>query len=107
MCTRTGSTAGRWRTATKRVIDFEVDEYFRSIAPFTRQDTLDVECMPQPVATVAAHTAPMAIHFYTGDQFPPEYHHQAFVALRAGVRGNDLGHKVMAVFSDPDGQMPR
>ena len=85
-------------------IDFEVDEYFRSIAPFTRQDTLDVERMPQPVATVAAHTAPMAIHFYTGDQFPPEYHHQAFVALRAGVRGNDLGHKVMAVFSDPDGQ---
>ena len=85
-------------------IDFEVDEYFRSIAPFTRQDTLDVERMPQPVATVAAHTAPMAIHFYTGGQFPPEYHHQAFVALRAGVRGNDLGHKVMAVFSDPDGQ---
>ena len=60
--------------------------------------------MPQPVATVAAHTAPMAIHFYTGDQFPSEYHNQAFVALRAGVRGNDLGHKVMAVFSDPDGQ---
>ena len=85
-------------------IDFEVDEYFRSIAPFTRQDTLDVGRMPQPVATVAAHTAPMAIHFYTGDQFPSEYHHQAFVALRAGVRGNDLGHKVMAVFSDPDGQ---
>ena len=57
--------------ATRAWVDFEVDEYFRSIAPFTRQDTLDVERMEQPVATVAAHTAPMAIHFYTGDQFPP------------------------------------
>ena len=85
-------------------VDFEVDEYFRSIAPFTRQDTLDVERMERPVATVAAHTAPMAIHFYTGDQFPSEYHNQAFVALRAGVRGNDPGYKVMAVFSDSDGQ---
>ncbi len=85
-------------------VDFAVDEYFRSIAPFTREDTLDVERMERPVATVAAHTAPMAIHFYTGDQFPAEYHNQAFVALRAGVRGNDLGYKVTAVFSDPDGQ---
>ena len=85
-------------------VDFEIGEYFRSIAPFTREDTLDVERMARPVATVAAHTAPMAIHFYTGDQFPAEYHNQAFVALRAGVRGNDLGYKVMVVFSDPDGQ---
>ena len=85
-------------------VDFEIDEYFRSIAPFTRQDTLDVERMEQPVATVPAHTAPMAIHFYTGDQFPSEYHNQAFVALRAGARGNDPGYKVVAVFSDPDGK---
>ncbi len=85
-------------------VDFEIDEYFRSIAPFTRQDTLDVERMEQPAATVGAHTAPMAIHFYTGDQFPSEYRNQAFVALRAGARGNDPGYKVVAVFSDPDGQ---
>ena len=84
-------------------VDFSIGAYSDAIAPFTAQDTLDVQSIERPVATVPAHTAPMAIHFYGGDRFPPAYRNQAFVALRAGQRGNDPGYKVMVIFSDPDG----
>ena len=84
-------------------VDFEQEEYRNSIFPISAADSADVASMTQPVATVAAHTAPMAIHFYTGDQFGTNYKNAAFFALRAGTRGNTEGHKVMVLFSEADG----
>ncbi|NKB72882.1 MAG: T9SS type A sorting domain-containing protein [Candidatus Latescibacteria bacterium] len=88
-------------------VDFGVNTYFENIAPFSAQDTLNVLSMERPVATIAAHTAPMALHFYPHDQLDVQYKNAAFVALRAGSRGNDPGYKVMVVFSDPDGSNAR
>ena len=63
--------------------------------------------MRRPVALVPAHLAPMGLHFYTHNQFPATYKNAAFVAFRAGVLGNDVGYKVSAVFSNPDGTNAR
>ena len=63
--------------------------------------------MERPVALVPAHLAPMGLHFYAHDQFPPQYKHAAFVAFRAGVLGSDPGYKVMALFAEPDGANAR
>lgn len=72
-------------------VDFGIREYQDAIFPLTRQDTLDVESMRPPVALAGAHLAPMAIHFYTQDAFPPEYRHAAFVAFRGGHSSDEPG----------------
>jgi hypothetical protein len=59
--------------------------------------------MQRPAALVDAHSAPMDIHFYPAGNFPSEYLNAAFVAYRAGFLGPDPGHKVVALFVDPDG----
>ena len=91
-------------------IDFTIPEY-QKILPLTREDSLQVSGMRRPVALVPAHLAPMAIHFYRYDTFPPQYRHAAFIALRGGqVEGNLAvvpGFKVVALFSDPDGAKAR
>ncbi len=87
--------------------DFSIDSYRRAIFPLTAADSLLVASMERPAALVPAHLAPMGLHFYTHDQFPPQYKHAAFVAFRAGVLGNDLGYKVMALFAEPDGSNAR
>ena len=87
--------------------DFSIDAYRRAIFPLTAADSLLVASMEPPVALVPAHLAPMALHFYEHDQFPPQYKHAAFVAFRAGVLGNDPGYKVMALFAEPDGANAR
>ena len=63
--------------------------------------------MEPPAVLVPAHLALMGLHFYTYDQFPPQYKHAAFVACRAGALGNDPGYKVMALFAEPDGSNAR
>ena len=87
--------------------DFSIDAYRRAIFPLTAADSLLVASMERPAALVPAHLAPMGLHFYTHDQFPPQYKHAAFVAFRAGVLGNDPGYKVMALFAEPDGSNAR
>lgn len=87
--------------------DFSISEYRQRIFPLTRQDTLLVESFARPAALVPAHLAPMGLHFYARDQFPPQYHNAAFIAFRAGVLGNDSGYKVMALFAEPDGSNAR
>jgi hypothetical protein len=63
--------------------------------------------MIPPVGLLPAHTAPMAIHFYTGEALGPRFKNAALVALRAGRLAPVGGHKVMALFSEPDGSNPR
>ncbi|MCC9137122.1 PQQ-dependent sugar dehydrogenase [Pontibacter silvestris] len=49
-----------------------------------------------PVMTYTAHAAPMAMAFYTGDQFPAEYQGDAFVAMRGSWnRSTPVGYKVV------------
>ena len=59
----------------------------------------------KPVEPPSAFHAPMGIHFYTHDQFPPQYKNAALVAFRAGKAklSSHPGYQVMALFSDPDG----
>lgn len=87
--------------------DFSIGAYQQAIFPLTGADSLLVASMERPAALVPAHLAPMALHFYEHDQFPPQYNHAAFVAFRAGVLGNDPGYKVMALFAEPDGANAR
>ena len=88
-------------------VDFSISQYKSSIFPITARDSALVASVERPVALVPAHLAPMALHFYTHDQFPPQYKNAAFVAFRAGVLGNDPGYKVSVVFSEPDGSNAR
>ena len=85
----------------------DFSSYGRSILPLTAADSLLVANMDTPAVLIPAHLAPMALHFYTHDQFPPQYKHAAFVACRAGALGNDPGYKVMALFAEPDGSNTR
>jgi glucose/arabinose dehydrogenase len=85
----------------------DFSSYGRSILPLTAADSLLVANMDTPAVLIPAHLAPMALHFYERDQFPPQYKHAAFVACRAGALGNDPGYKVMVLFAEPDGSNAR
>jgi glucose/arabinose dehydrogenase len=86
--------------------DFTIRGHPR-VLPITKEDSLLVETMERPAALVDAHVAPMDIHFYPAGNFPSEYLNAAFVAYRAGFRGPDPGHKVVALFAEPDGSNAR
>jgi glucose/arabinose dehydrogenase len=91
-------------------VNFNLGNY-RKIRPITRADTLLAQTQKRPVSLVAAHLAPLAIHFYTHDHFPTRYRNVAFVALHGGqVEGNLAvvpGFKIIALFSEPDGSNAR
>jgi glucose/arabinose dehydrogenase len=87
-------------------IDFTIRGHWR-VPPITKEDSMLVETMERPAALVDAHVAPMDIHFYSAGNFPTEYHNAAFIAYRAGFLGPDPGHKVVALFVDPDGSNAR
>jgi glucose/arabinose dehydrogenase len=58
-----------------------------------------------PVLTYQAHSAPIGMVFYTGDQFPEEYRNDAFVAMRGSWnRTEPVGYKVVHVDFDESGQ---
>ncbi len=84
-------------------VDFRISAYEEAIFPITAQDSADVERVPRPVAMLPAHLAPMDVHFYQGDRFPPLYRNAAFVAFRGGSNAGAMGHKVVALFADPHG----
>jgi glucose/arabinose dehydrogenase len=51
-----------------------------------------------PEATYEAHSAPMAMKFYTGAQFPAQYKNSAFIALHGSWnRAEPSGYKVVRV----------
>ena len=54
-----------------------------------------------PVILFQAHTAPLGIEFYTGDQFPSEYQGEAYVAQHGSWnRSSKVGYRVMRVRFD-------
>lgn len=51
-----------------------------------------------PVVAIPAHSAPLGLTFYTGKQFPQEYHGDIFVALHGSWnRSKRTGYKVVRV----------
>ena len=83
-------------------VDFSVPQY-APVLPISTQDSLLVQQMPRPVALAPARMAPMGIHFYTREMFPPIYQNAAFIAFRAGHNAAVLGWKVVVLFVESDG----
>jgi len=83
-------------------INFEIRGH-PQVLPITHEDSLLVQTMERPVALVDAHSAPMDIYFYPSGNFHSKYIDAAFVAYRSGFLGPDPGHKIVALFVDPDG----
>ncbi|WP_394389290.1 PQQ-dependent sugar dehydrogenase [Shewanella woodyi] len=49
-----------------------------------------------PNYELPAHVAPMGLHFYRGEQFPPRYHNQMFVAENGSWnRSSKIGYQVV------------
>lgn len=60
----------------------------------TYQQYLEKTTLPE--LTYQAHAAPMAMVFYTGNMFPAEYQHDAFVAMRGSWnRSTPVGYRVV------------
>ncbi|MCW7538359.1 PQQ-dependent sugar dehydrogenase [Aquabacterium sp. A7-Y] len=58
-----------------------------------------------PALTYTAHAAPIGMVFYTGSQFPADYRHSAFVAMRGSWnRAVPSGYKVVRVRFDAAGK---
>lgn len=83
-------------------INFEIRGH-PQVLPITHEDSMLVKTMERPTVQVDAHSAPMGIHFYPSGNFPSQYINAAFVAYRSGFLGPDPGHKVVALFVNPDG----
>ena len=59
--------------------------------------------MMPPSVEIQAHSAPLGIHFYTGQQFPARYKHTLFVALHGSWnRSSPVGYKIMAYWFDDE-----
>lgn len=59
-----------------------------------------------PVHGFGAHTAPLGIAFYSGEQFPGRYRGAAFVALHGSWNRSQLaGYKVVALLFQADGSL--
>jgi Raf kinase inhibitor-like YbhB/YbcL family protein len=59
----------------------------------------------EPVLLYEAHSAPMQMVFYTGDQFPEEYRSDAFAAMRGSWnRREPSGYEVVRIRFDGDGR---
>ncbi len=57
-----------------------------------------------PVVEIQAHSAPLGLEFYSGDQFPEEYRGDLFVALHGSWnRSVPVGYKVIRIPIDADG----
>ena len=69
------------------------------LKPDTRFDrNARCEGVTPPTREIQAHSAPIGIAFYTGSQFPPDYHGSAFVAYRGSWnRTVPTGYKVVVV----------
>ena len=104
---RDGSFHG-WPIAYGYGVWIDYDNFYRAERmAHTARDSADIASMYPPVGLLPAHTAPMDIHFYTGDMLGPRFKNAALVALRAGNLAPVAGHKVVALFSEPDGANPR
>ncbi|AKJ32194.1 PQQ-dependent sugar dehydrogenase [Caldimonas brevitalea] len=84
--------------------DRQVDRLQANEPPHTTKAEFCLRTEP-PVLTYTAHAAPLGLLFYTGSQFPAEYRHSAFVAMRGSWnRAAPSGYKVVRVRFDNAGK---
>nr|WP_202895718.1 sorbosone dehydrogenase family protein [Iningainema tapete] len=77
--------------------DRRPDVYFQLNPRGTTKEQYCANTEP-PVLTYTAHSAPLALLFYTGSQFPQEYQNDAFVTMRGSWnRLPPSGYKVVRV----------
>lgn len=58
-----------------------------------------------PAQALGPHVAPLGMKFYTGDMFPPEYHHQIFIAEHGSWnRSTKIGYRITLVRLDGSGR---
>jgi glucose/arabinose dehydrogenase len=63
----------------------------------------DCDKAGQPFVQMQAHSAPLALTFYTGDTFPEEYHGDLFIAFHGSWnRSIPTGYKVVRLPLDGD-----
>lgn len=75
----------------------EPDDYFSMSPPGATKAEYCALTEP-PVLTYQAHSAPIGMVFYTGEQFPEDYRGNAFVAMRGSWnRGEPVGYKVIRI----------
>ncbi len=56
-----------------------------------------------PAIKLGPHVAPLGMKFYTGKQFPAQYHHQIFIAEHGSWnRSVPIGYRITLVRSAPD-----
>jgi glucose/arabinose dehydrogenase len=59
-----------------------------------------------PALTLGAHVAALGLTFYTGDQFPREYHNQLFIAQHGSWnRSEKVGYDILLVRFDGEGRV--
>jgi glucose/arabinose dehydrogenase len=76
------------------------DKVIDELAPDPSKTTKEKFCAESvaPVLKYQAHSAPMAMIFYTGEQFPSEYKGDAFVPMRGSWnRSEAVGYKLVRV----------
>jgi hypothetical protein len=57
-----------------------------------------------PAALLGAHTAPLGMRFYTGQQFPDKYRNAIFIAQHGSWnRSTPVGYQLMVAFPNADG----
>jgi glucose/arabinose dehydrogenase len=61
----------------------------------------DCESVPTPQVEIQAHSAPLGLEFYRGQQFPAEYQGDMYIALHGSWnRTTPVGYKVVRVPMD-------
>ena len=81
-----GDDAGWPRCHAGRIVDPDLGE------------TGDCEGVAAPLVEMQAHSAPLGLTFYTGEQFPEEYHGDLFVAFHGSWnRSVPTGYKVVRI----------
>lgn len=84
--------------------DQQIDPYLPGNPPGKTKGEFCAETVG-PVLTYQAHSAPIGMVFYTGDQFPAEYQNDAFVAMRGSWnRQEPVGYKIVHLDFDEAGQ---
>jgi glucose/arabinose dehydrogenase len=67
----------------------------------------DCQGIEMPVVEMQAHSAPLGLEFYAGDQFPETYRGDLFVALHGSWnRSSPVGYKIVRVPIEGDTMVP-
>jgi len=65
----------------------------------------DCKDFEPPALNLGPHVAPLGMKFYTGNQFPPEYKNNIFIAEHGSWnRKEKHGYRIKRVIVDPDGK---